>query len=57
MHCTVVVAHRLSTVRNANSIAVVYKGKLVEQGTHTELLALSGTYSRLIKHQLLKATV
>jgi ABC-type multidrug transport system fused ATPase/permease subunit len=52
---TVVVAHRLSTVRNANSIAVAYKGKLVEQGTHTELLALSGTYSRLVKHQMLKA--
>jgi ATP-binding cassette subfamily B (MDR/TAP) protein 1 len=54
---TVVVAHRLSTVRDANSIAVVYKGKLVEQGTHTELLALNGAYSRLVKHQLLKATV
>jgi ATP-binding cassette, subfamily B (MDR/TAP), member 1 len=54
---TVVVAHRLSTVRDANSIAVVYKGKLVEQGTHSELLALSGAYSRLVKHQMLKATV
>ncbi|KAG7669217.1 hypothetical protein Ndes2526B_g05515 [Nannochloris sp. 'desiccata'] len=54
---TVVVAHRLSTVRDANSIAVVYKGKLVEQGTHTELLALSGAYSRLVKHQMLKAVI
>jgi len=54
---TVVVAHRLSTVRDANSIAVVYKGKLVEQGTHTELLAMSGAYSRLVKHQMLKSGI
>jgi ATP-binding cassette subfamily B (MDR/TAP) protein 1 len=53
---TVVVAHRLSTVRDANSIAVVYKGKLVEQGTHNELLALKdGAYARLVRHQMLKA--
>ncbi|CBI37347.3 unnamed protein product, partial [Vitis vinifera] len=35
---TVVVAHRLTTIRNADIIAVVYQGKIVEQGTHGELI-------------------
>ena len=49
---TVIVAHRLSTVRDADSIAVVFKGKLVEQGTHEELLVLNGSYARLVSHQM-----
>ncbi|KAF5196908.1 Abc transporter b family member [Thalictrum thalictroides] len=49
---TIVVAHRLSTVRNANIIAVVQQGKIIEQGTHTELMKNSdGTYSQLIRLQ------
>jgi ABC-type multidrug transport system fused ATPase/permease subunit len=49
---TVVVAHRLSTIRDADCIAVVYKGKLIEQGNHKELLAQKGSYARLVRHQM-----
>ncbi|KAL2535445.1 ABC transporter B family member 4 [Forsythia ovata] len=49
---TVVVAHRLSTVRNANMIAVIHQGKMVEKGTHFDLLQNSeGAYSQLIRLQ------
>jgi len=48
----VVVAHRLSTVKNADNIIVLEKGKLVEQGTHLELAKLKGYYYELVKNQL-----
>ncbi len=48
----VVVAHRLSTVRNADQIVVLNKGKIVEVGTHEELILLKGEYYNLIKNQL-----
>lgn len=48
----VVVAHRLSTVKNADQIVVLEKGELVEKGTHQELTALKGRYYNLIKNQL-----
>ncbi|KAI3805866.1 hypothetical protein L1987_21753 [Smallanthus sonchifolius] len=49
---TVIVAHRLSTIRNADMIAVIHKGKMVEKGSHTELLHdPEGAYSQLIKLQ------
>lgn len=49
---TVVVAHRLSTVRNANMIVVIHQGKVVEKGTHFELLEdPEGAYSQLIRLQ------
>ncbi|XP_022850781.1 ABC transporter B family member 4-like isoform X2 [Olea europaea var. sylvestris] len=49
---TVVVAHRLSTIRNANMIAVIHQGKMVEKGTHFDLLQDSeGAYSQLIRLQ------
>lgn len=48
----VVVAHRLSTVKNADQIVVLEKGKLVERGTHEELVRLRGKYYQLVKNQL-----
>ncbi|ESQ43858.1 hypothetical protein EUTSA_v10005750mg [Eutrema salsugineum] len=49
---TVVVAHRLSTVRNADMIAVIHQGKIVEKGSHSELLRdPEGAYSQLIRLQ------
>lgn len=48
----VVVAHRLSTVKNADQIIVLQNGKLVEQGSHTELVANKGHYFTLVKNQL-----
>ena len=51
-----VIAHRLSTIRRANRIFVIENGKIVEGGTHTELLKLRGHYYRLytqqFRHQL-----
>ncbi len=44
---TLVVAHRLSTIRNADEIAVVLDGKITERGTHDELIAADGTYKKL----------
>ena len=44
---TLVVAHRLSTIRNADEIAVVINGQITERGTHEELMAKSGTYKEL----------
>lgn len=48
----VVIAHRLSTVMNADQIVVLDKGKIIEQGNHNELVALKGNYYQLIKNQL-----
>lgn len=48
----VVVAHRLSTVRRADQIVVIDKGRIAEKGTHEELLGLKGAYYNLVKNQL-----
>ncbi|MFD2872296.1 peptidase domain-containing ABC transporter [Mucilaginibacter ximonensis] len=48
----VVVAHRLSTVKNADKIVVLHQGKIAEEGTHKELTALKGRYYELVKNQL-----
>jgi ATP-binding cassette, subfamily B, multidrug efflux pump len=51
---TIFISHRVSTVRNADRIAVLHSGQIVELGTHDELLALNGYYSDLYKKQLLE---
>ncbi len=48
---TLVVAHRLSTIKNADEIAVVANGRITEQGTHEVLIALNGTYTELYEMQ------
>jgi subfamily B ATP-binding cassette protein MsbA len=52
---TIVVAHRLSTVRDADLVVVMADGGVVEQGTHASLLAEDGLYARLVKTQALAA--
>jgi ATP-binding cassette subfamily B multidrug efflux pump len=51
---TILISHRVSTVRNADRIAVLYGGRIVEYGTHDELLALNGYYEDLYNKQLLE---
>jgi len=48
----VVVAHRLSTVKNAHQIIVIEKGSIIEVGTHEDLTAKQGAYYNLVKNQL-----
>ena len=48
---SIVIAHRLSTIQKADVIVVMQKGRIVEQGTHDELLAHNGTYKKLVTMQ------
>jgi ATP-binding cassette subfamily B multidrug efflux pump len=51
---TIFISHRVSTVRNADSIAVLHQGRIVEQGTHDQLIAQNGYYTDLYNKQLLE---
>lgn len=50
-HTSIVIAHRLSTIQNADKIVVIDKGRIVEQGTHQQLLAQGGLYRKLVEMQ------
>jgi len=52
---SVVIAHRLSTIQKADKIIVMNRGEIVEQGTHDELLAMHGTYAKLVSLQSLES--
>jgi ABC-type microcin C transport system duplicated ATPase subunit YejF len=47
-----VIAHRLSTVRNANMVVVIKEGRVVEKGDHEQLMELGGVYKKLVQRQL-----
>jgi len=51
---SILIAHRISTIKNADKILVLDNGKIIEQGTHSELLSLNGSYTELYNNQLLE---
>lgn len=51
---SILIAHRISTIKNADKILVLDNGEIIEQGTHEELLSLSGAYAEMYQHQLLE---
>ena len=51
---TIIIAHRLSTVKNVDEILFLDKGEIIEKGRHEELLEKEGDYFKLVKNQLIK---
>lgn len=51
---SILIAHRISTIKNADKIIVLDNGKIIEQGSHTQLLALEGAYAEMYQNQLLE---
>lgn len=51
---SILIAHRISTIKNADKILVLDEGSIIEQGTHSELLALGGAYAEMYRNQLLE---
>ena len=51
---SIVIAHRLSTIRHADEIIVLQKGRIVERGTHDQLLSAKGYYYKLVEMQEVK---
>jgi len=51
---SILIAHRISTIKNADKILVLDEGQIIEQGTHNELLSLNGSYTELYNNQLLE---
>lgn len=54
---TIIVSHRISTIRDADLICVLHEGEIIERGTHDELLKLDGEYADLYRRQLLKEEI
>jgi ABC-type multidrug transport system fused ATPase/permease subunit len=50
----IVIAHRLSTVRDADEIVVIQKGQVKERGSHNDLIAKNGVYKKLVERQLMQ---
>ena len=51
-----IVAHRLSTIRDADEIIVMEKGEIKERGKHSELITLNGVYKKLVSRQLVEGS-
>ncbi|MNR50935.1 Alpha-hemolysin translocation ATP-binding protein HlyB [compost metagenome] len=51
---SILIAHRISTIKNADKIIVLDHGRIVEQGDHTQLLELDGAYAEMYRNQLLE---
>ncbi|MDH3495129.1 MAG: ATP-binding cassette domain-containing protein, partial [Acidobacteriota bacterium] len=54
---TLVVSHRISTIKDADFICVLHDGEIIERGTHDELIALKGEYAALYQRQLLEEEI